>query len=295
MLENILMVTLLCQACQEQEAAYRQWLDYQTVAEGTVDSDLANSWGDPELAGRDFFVMQPASGETVYLRFIDSPRPLDYRPMSRLGWNAAELLVEDPDALATELAAGTEFRVLQEPAYLTEKRNIRAFQAAGPGNEVLYFTHIIDTTLTSLDFGKAATPVDRVFIAVLGTGDLETSRTFYQEALGMQPSPPVPYRVGLLSEAHGLPPETHHALSLMPLHGSSLIEMDQFPGTAAPLEAGGLPAGGIAMLTFTANAMPQSLEPLAATLGTTTFPYAGRQTATFEGPDGERIELVLQP
>ena len=295
MLENILMVTLLCSACEQQEQAYQRWLDYTTVASGTVDGKLAGSWGDPSLEGQAFFIMQPASEETAYLRFISSPRPVDYRPMSRLGWDAAELLVEDPDALADKLADGEDVRALQGPAYLTEQRNIRAFQAAGPDNELLYFTRIIDTTLTSLDFGQAATPVDRVFIAVLGTSNLETSRRFYRQALETSSSPPVPYRVGLLSEAHGLPLETRHALSLMPLAGRSLIEMDQFPETATPLPMKGLPAGGIAMLTFTATTLPDTLKPFAPALGVTTFPYAGRQTATFEGPDGERLELVLQP
>ncbi|MDQ5977920.1 MAG: hypothetical protein QG602_892, partial [Verrucomicrobiota bacterium] len=68
MLSAIVAVTLLVPDVQAVERAYQQVLDYQTVERGHVAADQAASWGAKALAGRDFVVLQPSSGEPVYLR-----------------------------------------------------------------------------------------------------------------------------------------------------------------------------------------------------------------------------------
>jgi catechol 2,3-dioxygenase-like lactoylglutathione lyase family enzyme len=76
MLSAIVAVTLLVPDVQAVERAYQQVLDYQTVERGHVAADQAASWGAKALAGRDFVVLQPSSGEPVYLRMIETDTAL---------------------------------------------------------------------------------------------------------------------------------------------------------------------------------------------------------------------------
>ena len=81
--------------------------------------------------------------------------------MTTFGWNATELLVKDPDALAEQLVTGSAFRMIGPPKDLWAAPDApRAMQVKGPGNEVLYLTRNLD-----FDFSGY---VDRVFIMVVG-------------------------------------------------------------------------------------------------------------------------------
>jgi len=59
------------------------------------------------------------------------------RPVRSL--SAAELIVDDVDALAAELAS-SPFRIIGGPADLSFSDQIRAMQVVGPAREVLYLT-----------------------------------------------------------------------------------------------------------------------------------------------------------
>ena len=295
MLETLLMVTLLCFQCDLQEQAYRDELGYQTVARGSVSPAMAASWGAEAMAGRDYFVMRPQSGEPVYLRFVFSEAARDYQPMTQLGWNATELLATDPDSLARRFTGDSAFKVLAPPAYLTDKQNVRAFQASGPSNELLYFTLIKDPSKAFFDLGKAQTPIDRVFIMVLGTADLAAASQFYQEKLGMKVVGPYPYKIEVLSSTYNLPADTLHDLSLVPLPEKFMLELDQYPEGAKPVPdiPGELPPG-VAMISFIVGNVDQlgELEAYAAPAGLPAFPYDGRRVVTVRGAVGERLELI---
>jgi hypothetical protein len=298
MLEALLMVTLLCFNCEQSEQAYQDILHYQTVETGVVSEQLAQSWGAAKVAGEKYWIMQPASGEPVYLRFIHSDKSKDYQPMKQLGWNATEILAQDPDTLAQTFSGTDLFTVLAAPKFLSDKKNTRAFQAAGPNNELLYFTRIIDPKKAFYPLGSAQSEVGRIFIMVLGTNDLGATTAFYRDVLKMPVNGPYSYRISVLSKAHNLPLETKHNLSLVPLPKKFMLEVDQYPATAKPLVVGEgeLPAG-IAMVTFMVDSLAalDRLQPLAKAQFIESFPYDRRSAVTVKGSVGERIELIESP
>lgn len=161
MFSAIVAVTLLVPDVRAAERAYQSSLHYRTVEAGRVGRDPARAWAAPRVAGRAYVVMQPASGEPVYLRFVetrDPPPPA----LKRLGWNATEILVEDPSELERQLA-GTSFTVAAPAAPLEVNPAVVAMQAFGPSREMLYFTRI-PAGRSKFDLGSATSFVDRVFI-----------------------------------------------------------------------------------------------------------------------------------
>jgi catechol 2,3-dioxygenase-like lactoylglutathione lyase family enzyme len=293
MLKAIVVVTILSSNVEHSESIYEKHLAYNTVEKGVISERLARSWGAEKTAGAHYVVMQPASRKPVFLRFIQQQNAVNYEPMRQLGWNATEILVEDPDALAEKLR-NTEFSIVGEPAFLTEKGNVKAFQALGPDNEMLYFTRIIDPAKSNFDLGTATSYVDNVFIMVAGTRDLAATSEFYQEQLGNKVAGPYPYRIDVLSDAYGAPRDSLYNISLAQMPSQFLLELDQYPEEAAVINKPhqGLPAG-VALVSFEYdNLSDAKLTFISPPSAKQEAPYYGRITATIKGPDGELIELI---
>ena len=72
MLKTIAIVTLLVHDLAGVTPAYMEHLDYREAASGTVSAELAGVWDAPAMAGRSYVLLQPASAEPVYLRFIEA-------------------------------------------------------------------------------------------------------------------------------------------------------------------------------------------------------------------------------
>ena len=295
MLSAIVAVTLFVPDVDAARRAYEQTLAYETVQEGTVDPGAATAWGDASLAGRELAVLQPASGEPVYIRLVESEAPAR-TPLRTLGWNATEILVEDPPALERRLS-GSSFRVVGPSAPLDFNPAVVAMQALGPAGELLYFTRI-PPGKSKFNLGSATSFVDRVFIVVLGVHDIRRTLDFYSTTFGVEVTDPAPSRVGVLAEAWGLPAETTFPLAIVRLPARFLIEVDEYPaGAAAPgTEAGAGPPGGMAMVSFTVD----SLEPYRNSLVAEPrvlegVPYGGRRAGVMRGPSGEFLELVEGP
>lgn len=293
MLKSILVVTLLVGSVPEAEQAYERDLGYRTVDEGRIDPVLAETWEAPGAAGRAFVLMQPESGENVFLRFVETDGPGNYQPMKTTGWNAVELQATDPDTLVTALPP-ERFELIGPPRFLTEQRNIRAAQVLGPHRELLYFTHVLDPGLSRFRIGTASSRVDRVFIMVLGTTDLVGTTAFYEGTLGMPVNGPFPYRVSVLSKAWDLPEDTLHDLSIVQLEAEFLIEIDAYPETAPgrSVTGAGLPYGpaivgfNVATLASVARKSGRTARVLDQA------PYGGREVLFLTGPSGEGIELI---
>ena len=293
MLKTILIVTIMAANLPQVEQAYRDELDYRVAQRGAISSELANAWHAQALTGRDYVMLQPVSAEPVYLRFIEETSGVSIEPMKTEGWNAVEILVQDPDALARSLDRSDRFSVVGPPRYLTDKKNIKAMQALGPAGELIYFTNISDPEKSGFGLRPATSYVDRVFIMVVGARDHFALGEFYRAVLGMTVTAPMLYRIGVLSEAYGLPPETRHELSIAQLSERFLIELDRYPEAVKPRVAppGSLPAG-IAMVTFKVTAWQPDLPYLAAPAMQSSFPYRGRRAGVIIGAGGEYIELV---
>jgi catechol 2,3-dioxygenase-like lactoylglutathione lyase family enzyme len=294
MLSAIVAVTLVVPDVDRVERAYQRSLSYQTVDRGRLPADAAAAWGADKLSGRPFVLLRPASGEPVYVRLVKGKEPA--RPALRtLGWNATEILVDDPYELAHRLG-DSPFRVIGPPAPLDVNPAVVAMQALGPAGELLYFTRI-PPGRSKFNLGSASSFVDRVFIVVLGVHDVRRTLDFYAGTFGLPVTDPALSRIGVLAQAWGLPQDQTFPLAIVRLPERFLIEVDEYPAGAASLSpgAGDLP-GGMAMVSFSVP----SLEPFSAQLVTAPRvlkgpPYEGRRVGVMRGPSGEMIELIEAP
>lgn len=291
MLSAIVAVTLLVPDVDAAEQAYSRALAYQTVERGRVAADQARQWGAERLAGRAYVILQPESRESVYLRFVATDTPAS-PALRALGWNATEILVEDPRLLEPKLA-GTPFSVIGPPAPLEFNPRVTAMQALGPAGELLYFTRM-PPGASKFGLGSARSFVDRVFIVVLGVHELQRTLDFYHATFGLPVTEPAPSRVEVLADAWSLPREQPFLLGIARLPERFLIEVDEYPpGAGAKTAADGELPAGMAMVSFTVPALDPYLSqfsvPPAALAG---LPYDGRRAGVLRGPSGEHIELI---
>jgi catechol 2,3-dioxygenase-like lactoylglutathione lyase family enzyme len=291
LLSAIVAVTLLVPDVHAAERAWRDQLHYQTVEQGRVGKAQARTWDASRTRDREYVVMRAASGEPVFIRFVaskDPPAPA----LKRLGWNVAEILVEDPPQLEQQLA-GTPFKVVGPAAPLEINPAVVAMQALGPSQEMLYFTRI-PAGKSKFNLGSATSFVDRVFIVVAGVHDIRRTLDFYAETFGMTVTDPAPSRVEVLADAWGLPKDTRFPLAIVRLPERFLIEVDEYPaGAAAPkTRKHDLPAG-MAMVSFTVPSLDPYVGRLVAPpLRLDGTGYEGRRVGVMLGPSGEHIELI---
>ena len=289
MLKSILMVWVLAQNPALTQEAYEDYLGYRSVDAGVMSAELAAAIDRPELADRRFVTMMPRSGPQVGLRLVEGDAS-GYVPMKRVGWSAIELLVKDPEQLESELP-GSAFRHLQGPDFLTEQKNILAMQVTGPNQELLYLTHMIDPSKSFLRPQPIPEPVGHTFIMVMGSPDLEASLAFWRRYFDNGIVGPIPYRIGVLSDAYDLPGETLHPLALVSMSDGYGIEIDQYPDEATAVPAPEGERGGVILVSLSVD--PGGLKaPLPWRL-----PYTNAAGAVEGGvmilPSGAPIEIAL--
>jgi catechol 2,3-dioxygenase-like lactoylglutathione lyase family enzyme len=291
-LGRIACVTLTVSDLAAATACYQRDLGFRVTDDGAIGRELARTWGRTRLAGRRAVLMEPASGAETYLRFVEGPLYCDYEPLACFGWNAAELVVEDVDALAGRLAR-SGFLVVGPPADLSFSDAIRAMQVVGPAREVLYLTQI-KRPLAAFETPRAGSFVDRVFIVILGGASLEALQEHYHAQFGVARAPVMPSVVSTLSARYGLPADYRHRIAALAVGGQCYIEADQMPEGAGPRPClpGELPPG-IAMVSFEVERLPEGALSGAGTVERiASLPYAGRRACTRVGPAGELIELI---
>jgi hypothetical protein len=286
MLKTILIITISVLNLASVESAYEEYFAYAVAERGVVSAELGAAWNAPAMAGKPYVLMQPDNGAEVYIRFIENEAVEGYAPLITTGWNATELLVQDPDALAVTLE-DSPFTVTGAPADLWDAPDApRAMQALGPGNEVLYLTRNNDFTTT--------TAVDRVFIMVLGGPSLDALSDFYADRLGLGLGDPLELPVPFMAEAQGVAADTLYPLRVAVISRDYLLELDQYPAAvgARPLNPGHLPPG-TAMVSFeVANLDALDVDWRATPAAIDAFPYNGRRTGVTQGPAGEWLELI---
>jgi catechol 2,3-dioxygenase-like lactoylglutathione lyase family enzyme len=292
MLTAIVAVTLTAPDLHAAESAYTQFLEYRVVERGEVSNDLAAAWGAPLIEGRKFVLLQPASGAEVYLRLVQSPTTPGYEVMRTHGWNSNEILCQDPDAMAERLAK-SPFRVVGPPRNLSSSSTVRAMQAIGPAEELIYLTRIPPSGGVAIKT-PALSFVDRTFIVVLGGADMQAMRRFYADRLGLNVSEARPSRISVLNHAWNRATEAETPLALALVSPGFAIELDQYPTEAKPRpqRRGDLPPG-LAMVSFTtANLDAIKLPWLVAPQVRPGLPYQGRRAALAQGAAGEWIEII---
>jgi catechol 2,3-dioxygenase-like lactoylglutathione lyase family enzyme len=293
MLTAIIAVTLSVPDLGIAEDAYTRWLGYRIVDQGQVSPELAAGWNAPLAAGRRYALLQPSSGEPTWLRLVQGPPTPGFEVMKTHGWNSNEILVQDPDALALQLAAGSPFRIVGEPRPLSTSPAVRAMQAIGPAGELNYFTRIPATGSVFVK-SQAKSFVDRTFIVVLGGPSMAAMQAFYRDTLGAPVTAPVAAKINVLQDAYGLGREVDTPLALVNFSDRFLIELDEYPPAAIPRPRrdGDLPPG-MAMVSFVVDDL--DARPLPWVVPPTVrkeAPYSGRRVGMLVGPAGEWIELV---
>lgn len=293
MLESILMVTMLVTNLSVTEQAYDDYLAYDTVVEGNVNENLASAWDAEDMINHPYIIMQPESGEDVYLRFIEDKEKTNYKPVGTHGWNSTEILVEDPDKLAEELD-NSPFRIIGMPYDLYPTPNApRAMQVLGPSDEMIYLTRIIPDG-SGYNLGSAKSYVDRVFIMVVGGPSMEDLQEYYRETFDMPVTEASDWTIGVISRLNDLPEDTLYPLAIAEFDKDFLIELDEYPETIVPREIadGHLPPS-TSVVSFFVDSL-DAIDVIWREKPTTieAFPYNGRKVGVTVGVAGEWIELV---
>ena len=264
---------------------YEDWLGYTVVERGTVPQDLAASWGAPKSGGRPYIMMQPESGADVFIRAVEIDPVPDYKAMTTWGWNAIEIIVDEPDELYTKLL-DSPFTLLGEPAGLKNYPSIRATQFKVPAVDVLYLTAETGDRTNSL-LPRPGAFVGRVFIMVVAGPDIQALQDWYVDTFSMARGAINNSPIDLINKAQGLPLGSELPLTIVGMseHGN-ILELDGYGDKTGPRPHGeGELPPGIAMTSV----MVESLDDIE--IETLTKPVAayGSRAVTAVGPAGELL------
>ena len=270
-------------------ALYTEWFEYQEQARGNFPNGIVIRQNLPKLAGRAWRYLTPSASDSLLggLRLIDAgPIPSTSSPLTSIGWAAAELSVMDVDGLAARLAR-SPLKIIGPPHALESNAAIKAMQVAGPYGEVFYLTDV-RAYEGPLSLTSATCPIDRTFIAVLATHDLDTARDFYETRYATRRISDHEVTIPVLNHAFDAPAGSRFRISSQQLAGGSLIEIDEFPLTAKrrALLSCGLPTG-IAMVTLATEEAAKNFIEITDIVGGYGDIVTGRA--------GELIECVSRP
>ena len=275
---------------------YQDWLDYDTVESGTVDQDLADSWGAPQSEGARYKVLQPASGAPVYLRFVEQDAPTDYQPLRTYGWAAIEICTQDTLAVNTRMAQ-SPFEIIGPPKQLDGMPAIFPMQVKGPDQEIVYLTEIRDN-MPEYDLPRAGSLIDKLFILVMACPDMEAEGAWLEEHLKISKGRTLAINYTMINKAFGLPDGTQHKLATLKHERDVFLEIDEYPeeATARSIADGHLPPcvaiGSFIHPEFDAIAELNAdhwITPPTARIGTI---YKGKRAATLRSPGGTLIEMI---
>jgi hypothetical protein len=288
-LHAIRAATLTTPDLDRVEEAYGTVLGYEVVQRRTVSRAEAQSWGAPGAEGRKMALLAPASGEPVFLRFIEDEAARGWRALQTYGWNVCEFVVQDVETLAQRLS-GSAFTVIGPPKGLTRFPMIKAMQVLGPAGECCYFTEVGPGS--GLTLAPAKSFVGRIFIVVAAGPDANQLAEAYQ-AFDNEAEAPVKTPVRVISDAFGLAPDTLHAHGLVKLGEGALVELDAYPpGARARAWRDGELEPGLAMVSFDVDAL-EGL-PLTAPPAPCELPSIQGLSGVMIGKAGERLELIAR-
>jgi len=273
---------------------WSRYLGYTLLERGQLPVELCAAWDAQAEAGQNYAVMAPASKAPVYIRFVETGKRAGYWPPVTWGWNATEILVEDPDKLAAQLTNSPIQRFGGPGDLYNHEKAPRAIQTLGPSGAMLYFTRLLPGG-SRYGLHGARSPVDRIFNVVLGGPSLDELRSFYQHKMGLRVSEPMGFTMTLAAQACGASPDTEFPICVAPLRARhSILELDEYPENSAPRvrEADCIP-GGMSMVSFDTPSLDNfGVAFRANPVPVNTFPYDGRRVAVAEGPAGEWLELI---
>lgn len=267
-------------------------LGLRHVARGTVDEDLAASWGTPASAGAKMATLQPMSGASCFVRLVEAPLPADFEPVRTFGWAAFELSVQDVFSLDRKIRGGG-FGVLGPPMELPELPFFVPMQVKGRGGEVLYLNEVRMDTPDS-DLPKARSPTDMIFVVVLATPDRAESVAWYERELKLVEGGRYTLVYKLINDAFDLLSDAQCTISMVQNGRLPIVEIDPYPADATPRRIPGerLPPGNALATLAVTNFDALDLRFITPPRHRDGLIYEGRRHGTVRGYAGELIELV---
>lgn len=284
--------TLTVSDLEAATARFRDHLDYRVLEEGEVDRGLAESWGTPKSAGQPCHVLGPSSGAPIYLRLIEQPRVEGFKALRTFGWNAIEICVEDVHEANRRMQA-SPFEIIGPPREIDGLPAIHPMQVKGPDEEIVYLTQIKDD-LPAFDLPRAESPIDKLFILVMGCSDLDQGLGWMEKHAGVSFGRDMEIVYTMLAGAYGSDPDALHRIATMVHERDVFLEIDQYPDEATPRPRhDGMLVPGCAIGTMwnpDFSALPGPwITPPTERDGVI---YKGCKAATMVGPDGTLVEIV---
>jgi catechol 2,3-dioxygenase-like lactoylglutathione lyase family enzyme len=271
---------------------YRDLLGLHVVERGTIEKQLAESWGAPESAGQAYALLQPGSGAECFIRLIEAPLHPDFTPTRTFGWAAFELTVKDVYGLA-ERVAGSGFETVGPPKPIEGLPYFVPMQVLGRGREMLYFNEVAMDTPSS-DLPKAVSDVDHIFIVILATPNRPATLTHLRERLKLDEGGSYTLNYTMINKAFGLADGTQSTITMVQSGRLPIVEVDGYPeaATPRPRHPGMLPPGN-SIVTLAVDSLDALgldwIAPPAVRPGPL---YKDRRSATAAGSAGELIELI---
>lgn len=284
--------TLIVQDVPATAKLYEEWFEYLVVERGDVSENIAASWDAPNSAGKPYVVMQPSSGQKVFIRLIQGSKVESYAPIRTLGWAATEICVQDVEEV-NERMARSPFEIIGAPKPLDGFPTVKPMQVRGPDDEVIYLTEI-KADGPSSGLPVPASPIDRPFIMVLACRDLRQSIKWIDTVFGFEMIDPVAIHYSMISLAFNLPEDEKVELVTVKWKGEVFLELDQYPAQATPRETypGELPPGvAITTIEYPDFERLEGYWAFAPVKREGAL-YEGRLTGVMKSPDGALLEVV---
>jgi catechol 2,3-dioxygenase-like lactoylglutathione lyase family enzyme len=307
-------MTIACSRPADLAALFESGLGWEVVAEHPIDARVEGLWGIAAgSAGASARVLRSPGAARGMVRVVAGSERHRSRSMAAR-WAGVEMIVSrDIDALAARLEALPGFRTFVPPSdwdWTEYGSNIhRAFIGTAPGGTHLAFTMGL-TQPKGRDFPEALAQVGHVFDVPLVTSRFEDCKRFYCGTLGMVPFLQSEFRDHLWHRLWKLPPESPARLDIykgnapgtglggIELQGYEAHIVDPEPAAADRLD------GGACLLTYTSDDLDAAWaavagDPAARILSrpaaVDAAPYGGARAFAFQGPAGERVEVVERP
>jgi len=287
-LGKIAAVTISTSDLNKMVGVYQEFLRYRVTKSGQITAKESSAWGAENLTNADYVVMQPEKSDDFSFRFIHQPDQSNYIAFKSVGWNAAELIVEDVDGLAVQLE-NSPFKIIGSPADLSFTKDIRAMQVMGPANEILYLTQF-KNKVPEFDSPKPRCSVDQTFIVVLAGKSLDEMQGYFQANFKLPKATVIESRIRSISRVFNFPADTKYKAAALALRDQSMIELDELPkeGNNRLSLDGYLPAG-ISMVSFLYY---ESLDKLKNTYPSKLPNHLLRRCSVKRGITNELIELI---
>ena len=271
---------------------YTRYFEYRTIEQGEVSDALAASWQAPASAGCAYAVLQPSSGADIFLRFIEHPPVEGFRALRSYGWNAIEICVQGVMAVNARMLE-SPFEIIGPPNKIPGLDAIHPMQVKGPDEEIVYLTQINDD-LPEYNLPRAGSLIDKLFILVLGSSDMNSTAAWMQEKCGLSFGREMEIPYTMIAKAYGTPVDELHRICTLIHDDDVFLEVDQYPDAAVHRRRHeGMLAPGCAIGTlyhpkFDALPGPWLSEPVIRDGAI----YKGKRVGVLQDPDGTLIEMV---